>query len=76
LPAFNGNTKPLKYRALDQLLRAPWATARSSNIASVSAQHGNPGQSAHGAFKGDVITLIQQKYPVPERPWLAGGGRA
>ena len=30
----------------------------------------------YAAFKGGVITLIQPKYPVPERPWLAGGGRA
>ncbi len=41
---------------------------RSSNIASVSARHGNPGGSGHGAFKGGVITLIQLRYPVPERP--------
>jgi NAD(P)-dependent dehydrogenase (short-subunit alcohol dehydrogenase family) len=81
LPAFNGNTKPLKSRALDQVLRigilsgcAPWATARSSNIASVSAQHGNPGQPAYGALKGGVTTLIQLKYPgAGTAVGLAGG---
>jgi hypothetical protein len=43
--------------------------------ASVSAQHGNPGRSIYAAFKGGVIRLIWLKYPVPERPWLAGRGR-
>jgi hypothetical protein len=75
LPAFKGNTKPLKYRAWDQLLRigimsdaGHGARHDRQNIASVSAQHGNPGQSAHGAFKGGVITLIRLKYRAPERP--------
>ena len=42
----------------------------------VSAQHGNLGRSADGAFKGGVIALIELKYRAPERPWLAGRGRA
>ncbi|HXQ03967.1 MAG TPA: hypothetical protein VN831_04325 [Bradyrhizobium sp.] len=51
------------------------ATDRGAIVhtASVSAQHGNLG---HGAFKGGVITLVQLKYPVPERPWADACGRA
>ncbi len=46
---------------------------------SLSTRHGNPGQSAHGAFKGGVTTLIQLQYPVPERPvarWLRASRRS
>jgi NAD(P)-dependent dehydrogenase (short-subunit alcohol dehydrogenase family) len=66
LPAFNANTKPLKFHALDQLLRILMRAVGHRtiiNIASVSAQHGNPGQLAHEAFEGGVTTLIQLKYP-------------
>jgi hypothetical protein len=45
LPAFNANTKPLKSHALDQLLRILMRAVGHRtmvNIASVSAQHGNP----------------------------------
>jgi hypothetical protein len=78
LPAFNGNTKPLKSRALDQTL-VRWiklfclmrATERGAMVhtASVSPQDGNLGRSADGAFKGGVIALIELKYLATERPW-------
>jgi NAD(P)-dependent dehydrogenase (short-subunit alcohol dehydrogenase family) len=45
LPAFNTNTKPLKFHALDQLLRILMRAVGHRtiiNIASVSAQHGIP----------------------------------
>jgi hypothetical protein len=81
LPAFNANTKPLKSRALDRLLRVgilsdarhrprrdhPYrlnfrAAWQSRQVGLWSIQ----GRRHHA--------LIQLKYPVPERPWLAGGG--
>jgi hypothetical protein len=49
LPAFNANTKPLKSRALDQLLRvgilsdARHRPRRDHPYRSISALHGNPG---------------------------------
>jgi NAD(P)-dependent dehydrogenase (short-subunit alcohol dehydrogenase family) len=46
------------------------------HIASICARHGNLSRSADGAFKGGVITLSRLKYRAPERPWLAGRGRA
>ena len=72
----------MKYRAWDQLLRIGICLMRAMgqgaiiHIASVSARHGNLSRSADGAFKGGVITLSRLKYRAPERPWLAGRGRA
>jgi hypothetical protein len=65
----------INLRALEFCLMRAMERGAIIHIASISAQHGNPGQSAYGAFKGGVITLIQLKYPVPERPWLACCGR-
>jgi hypothetical protein len=62
LPAFNRNTKPLKSRALDQLLRAlklclMRALGHGAIFnASVSGSTDNPGRSADGAFKGGEIS--------------------
>src|SRR5713101_571820 len=73
LPAFKANTKPLKYRALDQLLRigilvrcAPWTAARSSISARFPRSMAILAVSLWST-QGWRHQLIQLKYPGPER---------
>jgi hypothetical protein len=66
LPAFNTNTKPLKFHALDQLLRILMRAVgpphdHQYRLGFRAARHS--GQLAHGAFEGGGTTLIQLKYP-------------